>query len=69
MYSYLKQLEKGIENPLCPTNIQVAEIKNLRKKYDYLRSQLDDDSEAEHTPESQASEESDASDTEFAPNV
>ena len=49
------------------TNIQVAEVKNLRKKYDYLRSQLDDDSDAEHTPESEASDESDASESELVP--
>ena len=58
MYSYLKQIHNGIQNPELPTNKQVAEIKNLRKQYEYLRSQLDEDSEAEHTPSSDESEES-----------
>lgn len=38
MYSYLKQIHQGVENPVCPTNKQIAEIKNLRKKLDYLQS-------------------------------
>ena len=58
MYSYLKQVQQGVKNPKCPTNKQIAELKNLRKKYDYLRSQLEEDEEAEHTPESEESENS-----------
>lgn len=57
MYSYLKQVQKGYSDPVCPTNRQIAEVKNLRKKYDFLRSQLDEDDEAEHTPDSEQSEE------------
>ena len=40
-------------DPVCPSNTQIAEIKNLRKKFDFLKSQLDeDDDDAEHTPDS-----------------
>ena len=60
MYSYLKQVKKGIADPVCPTNKQIAEVKNLRKKCEFLRSQLDDDEDADHTPDSEedASEDS-----------
>ena len=38
MYSYLKQAAEGVTKPVTPTNIEVAEMKNLRKKYEYLKS-------------------------------
>lgn len=40
MYTYLKQVGEGIEVPELPSNKEVAEIKNLRKKYEYLKSQI-----------------------------
>lgn len=42
MYSYLKQISEGATEPVPPTNLEVAEAKNLRKKYAYLKSQLND---------------------------
>ena len=38
IYTYLKQKRDGIEQPVLPTNSQVAEMKNLRKKYEHLKS-------------------------------
>ena len=52
MYSYLKQISEGIEHPITPTNGQVAEAKNLRKKLDYLKSQLTDAAHSDETEES-----------------
>ena len=40
-----------------PTNLEVAEIKNLRKKYELLKSQVIDDDE--HTESDEDDEESD----------
>ena len=57
IYSYLKQKQNGIENPELPTNLEVAEIKNLRKKYELLKSQVIDDDE--HTESDEDDEESD----------
>jgi len=54
MYSFLKQKNQGVANPKCTTNNQVAEIKNLRKKVEYLRSQLKED-EGPLTTESEES--------------
>ena len=67
MYSYLKQIQKGVAKPVCPSNNQIAEVKNLRKKFQYLKSQLDHDSDAEHTPDSEDSEGSDKSEEEVKP--
>jgi len=53
MYSYLKQISEGIENPVTPTNGEVAEAKNLRKKLDYLKSQLKDAAHSDETEESE----------------
>ena len=55
IYSYLKQVSKGVANPVTPTNLEVAEMKNLRKKYEYLRSQVGD---ADHSDETEESDES-----------
>ena len=55
MYSYLKQAGAGIEQPVTPTNIEVAEMKNLRKKYDYLKSQLNDGEDSDVTEDSEQS--------------
>ena len=38
MYSYLKQVSEGVDAPITPKNNEVAEMKNLRKKYEYLKS-------------------------------
>lgn len=54
VYSYLKQLGDGVAEPVMPTNLDVAEIKNLRKKYEYLKSQVMDDDE--HTPSEDGSD-------------
>lgn len=43
MYSFLKQKAEGVDKPVTPTNHQVAEIKNLRKKVDHLRTQIKED--------------------------
>lgn len=67
MYSYLKQISKGISNPECPSNKEIAEVKNLRKQYEYLKSQLEEDDEAEHTPDSDESNESEESEEEVKP--
>ena len=37
MYSYLKQVSEGVDAPITPKNNEVAEMKNLRKKYEYLK--------------------------------
>ena len=39
-----------------PTNLEVAEMKNLRKKYEYLKSQLNEDQDV--TDESDQDDES-----------
>ena len=54
MYSYLKQAQNGKKNPIPPKNADVAEIKNLRKKYEILKSQLAG-SEESHSEESENS--------------
>ena len=38
MYAYLKQISQGVHEPVLPTNLQVAEMKNLRKKLAHLKS-------------------------------
>ena len=67
MYSFLKQINEGIEDPVMPTNLQVAEIKNLRKKYDYLKSLVDDENEVVTTESDQDDEESEEEETKKAP--
>ena len=59
MYSYLKQISQGVQEPVLPTNLEVAELKNLRKKLAHLKSQLgqDDDSNATEESEDDESEE------------
>lgn len=52
MYSYLKQVNQGIDPPITPANHEVAEMKNLRKKYEYLKSQVGGADSASETPES-----------------
>ena len=52
MYSYLKQVNQGIDTPITPANHEVAEMKNLRKKYEYLKSQVGGADSASETPES-----------------
>lgn len=52
MYSYLKQISEGVEKPITPKNHEVAEMKNLRKKYDYLKSQVGAAQSASETEES-----------------
>ena len=56
MYSYLKQVSEGIQQPVMPTNLEVAEVKNLRKKVEYLKSQLNEDVDV--TDESEQDDES-----------
>ena len=55
MYSYLKQISEGVDRPVTPTNLEVAETKNLRKKYEYLKSQVSggDDEHSNETEESE----------------
>ena len=58
IYSFLKQKQAGVENPEMPTNVAVAEIKNLRKKYELLKSQvMDDDAHTESSEEDESEEE------------
>lgn len=59
MYSYLKQISEGVDKPVTPTNLEVAETKNLRKKYEYLKSQVNggDDENSNETEESEQSDE------------
>ena len=52
MYSYLKQVSEGVDPPITPANHEVAEMKNLRKKYEYLKSQVGGADSASETPES-----------------
>ena len=52
MYSYLKQVSEGVETPITPQNHEVAEMKNLRKKYEYLKSQVGGADSASETEES-----------------
>ena len=40
IYSYLKQKNEGVSEPIMPTNKEVSEMKNLRKKYEHLKSML-----------------------------
>ena len=65
IYSYLKQKQQGVENPQMPTNLVVAEVKNLRKKYELLKSQVIDDEE--HTESDEDDEESDEEEEKKAP--
>ena len=58
MYSYLKQISEGVDRPVTPTNLEVAETKNLRKKYEYLKSQVSGGDD-EHSNETEESEQSD----------
>ena len=63
MYSYLKQVSEGVETPTTPANHEVAEMKNLRKKYEYLKSQVggaDSASETEESDEDSEEEEKQA---------
>ena len=59
MYAYLKQKAAGVETPVTPSNLQVAEMKNLRKKHEYLKSLVGQDGDA-----SDVTEESDQEDSE-----
>ena len=52
MYSYLKQISEGTEKPITPANHEVSEMKNLRKKYEYLKSQVTGAESASETDES-----------------
>ena len=42
MYSFLQQKRDGIAKPDMATNGEVANMKNLRKQYEYLKSQVND---------------------------
>ena len=53
IYSYLKQVSEGSAEPVPPTNKDVAEAKNLRKKLEYLKSQLTDGNDSNETEESE----------------
>ena len=60
IYSFMKETQQGVANPRGVTNNEVSQIKNLRKKVEFLKSQLKDDDEDEHTPtesDDEASEE------------
>ena len=57
IYSYLKQKQQGVENPQMPSNLVVAEVKNLRKKYELLKGQVIDDDD--HTESDEDDDESD----------
>ena len=61
MYSYLKQVSEGVQQPVMPTNLEVAEMKNLRKKYDFLKGQLNEDEDC--TDESEPEDDSDEEET------
>lgn len=52
MYAYLKQKAAGVETPVTPTNLEVAEMKNLRKKHEYLKSLVGQDDASNETEES-----------------
>jgi len=52
MYAYLKQKAAGVETPTTPTNLEVAEMKNLRKKHEYLKSLVGQDDASDETEES-----------------
>ena len=65
MYSYLKQYSEGIEKPITPSNLEVAETKNLRKKYEYLKSQVQGG--GDNSDETEESEQSDDEEEEKAP--
>jgi len=67
MYSFLKQINEGVESPVMPSNIQVAEIKNLRKKYDYLNSLVENSDEPVTTESDQDDDESEEEETKKAP--
>ena len=51
IYSFLKQKQQGIETPEMPTNLEVAEVKNLRKKYELLKSMVVDDEDCTESDE------------------
>ena len=59
IYTFLKQKRDGIETPILPTNSQVAEMKNLRKKYEHLKSLVGEanDSQTETDESDEDSEE------------
>lgn len=52
IYAFIKQRSQGVESPTLPTNGEVAQIKNLRKKVDHLKSLLGGDSSQSETEES-----------------
>lgn len=57
MYAYLKQTKLGI-TPQCTSNNEIAAIKNMRKKIEYLRTQVVDEYVTDESePESDESEE------------
>jgi len=56
MYTFLKQKRDGVETPQLPTNLEVAQMKNLRKKYECLKSQVGEDND--HTETDESSEDS-----------
>lgn len=56
-------MSEGVETPTTPANHEVAEMKNLRKKYEYLKSQVggaDSASETEESDEDSEEEEKQA---------
>ena len=58
IYSFLKQTQAGVEAPEMPSNLAVAEVRNLRKKYEYLKGQvIDDEGHTESSEEDESDEE------------
>lgn len=53
IYSFLKQKSEGAENPVTPSNREVAEAKNLRKKHEHLKSLLGQCDGSDETEESE----------------
>jgi len=46
-----------VETPQLPTNLEVAEMKNLRKKYEYLKSMVGENDDP-HTETDESDEDS-----------
>jgi hypothetical protein len=52
IYSFLKEHQKGIPASQIQTvtTNEINEMKNLKKKIEFLKEQLNEKNEAEHTP-------------------
>lgn len=52
IYNYLSQIKSGTEVPLGISNKTIAEVKNMRKKVEHLKSMLGNQNPAVHTESS-----------------